>query len=525
MLNLLTEPLIRFDSASGERAAASLPELYAALMADEVASFPALRPHQRHAWHAFLVQLGAIAMHRAGVDGEPPGAPGEWKSLIRGLTPAYEDDAPWRLVVGDLTQPAFLQPPATSADLIKDYKHVVATPDELDMLVTAKNHDVKVAVAEEAGVDDWLFALLTLQTMEGFSGQGNYGISRMNGGLGSRPIFSLGPVGDPGAHVRRDIRTLLARRAEMLVESPGAAGDLALVWIRQWDGAKAQALSLNQLDPLYIEVCRRIRMQMDPDGALSARRSTSKAARIEAKQLKGRTGDPWTPINLKEGKSLTLAGGGFTYKRVTEYLASTGDWRPPILLRPTEAEARSTDSMRLVARAMVRGQGKTEGYHERIVPLRQKMIRAIGNAARTEDIGVIARARINQVAIVQRILSHAIQTFLSSGEADSASPEDRERARAWLNRLDEIVDASFFAALQDEFEAPDSQHDAIRNEWLLSVVDHARELLHDACDTLPCRAIHRYRARARAESLFEGRLRSNSGLPFLFTETNDDDRD
>lgn len=524
MLNLLTEPLIRFESASGERVAASLPEVYAALMADEVASFPALRPHQRHAWHAFLVQLGALAMRRAGLDGEPPGAPDDWALLIRELTPEHQDDAPWRLIVDDLTQPAFLQPPATSADLITDYKHVVATPDELDMLVTSKNHDVKGAVAGEAGVDDWLFALITLQTMEGFGGAGNYGISRMNAGLGNRPAFSLAPVGGPGAHVRRDIQTLLARRVQMLAESPAGARDLALVWTRPWDGLDAQALLPNQLEPLYIEVCRRIRMRMGPDGSLSAQRSTSKAARIEAKQLNGRTGDPWTPINLKEEKSLTLAGGGFTYKRVTEYLTSA-DWRQPILLRPTEAEVRSTASMHLVARAMVRGQGKTEGYHERILPLRYKTIRALGNTLRTQDIGEIAKGRIEQVGTVQRILSHAIQTFLSSGEADNASPEVRERARPWLNRLDEIVDANFFATLQDEFEAPDSQRESIHNEWLRGVVNSARELLRDACDTLPCRSIHRYRARTRAGSLLEGRLRSNSGLPFLFMEAGDDDHD
>ena len=61
------------------------------------------------------------------------------------------------------------------------------------MLVTSKNHDLKSAVAVQAGVDDWIFALITLQTMEGFGGAGNYGISRMNGGLGSRPAFSLVP--------------------------------------------------------------------------------------------------------------------------------------------------------------------------------------------------------------------------------------------------------------------------------------------------------------------------------------------
>ena len=521
MFNLLTEPLIRFDSENGERVSACLPEVYEALMADNVASFPALRPHQRHAWHAFLVQLGALAMHGAGLSDEPPHAPDEWASLIRGLTSEYDDDAPWRLVVDDLTQPAFLQPPATSSDLIKEFKNVEVSPDELDMLVTSKNHDVKRSVAGEASVDDWLFALVTLQTMDGNPGR-NYGISRMNGGHGSRPAFSLAPIGGIGSHVARDIIALLGARTAILDDYPLSETGTALIWTVPWNSLKSEALLINELDPFYVEVCRRVRLLVSVRGKVSARRATTKAARIEAKQLNGRTGDPWTPINVKEGKSLTLASGGFTYKRMTEYLTSA-DWRQPILLRPTEAETRSTDSMHLVARAMVRGQGKTEGYHERIVPMRQVTIRALGNASRTQDLGMLSRDRIDQVAIVHRILSHAIQTFLSNGDADNASPEDRERARAWPNRLDKIVDVNFFAALQDEFEAPDTQRKSIRDSWLLGVVDNAREMLRDACETLPARAIHRYRARTRAESLLEGRLRGNSGLPFLFAENNNDD--
>ena len=517
MLNLLTDSLIRFDPTSGGRVSASLPEIYAALMADEVASFPALRPHQRHAWHAFLVQLGAIAMHRADWNGDPPVVADAWASMIRGLTPEHAFDEPWRLIVDDFTKPAFLQPPATQAEYAGDYKHTRATPDELDMLVTSKNHDVKSAVAEESDGDDWLFALITLQTMEGFGGAGNYGISRMNGGLGNRPNFSLAPVGGPGAHVRRDIQALLDCRTELLAEWPFSDSGVSLLWTIPWDGAKSQALLLNQLDPLYIEVCRRIRLCMNPDGGLQARRATSQATRIEAKQLNGRTGDPWTPINIKEGKSLTLAAGGFTYKRVTEYLTSA-DWRKPVLLRPTGAEQRSTEPTQLVARTMVRGQGRTEGYHERIVPLRAKAKSALGNANRSEDFGELANDRIIQVAVIQRILSHSVQTFLSGGRPENASPreEERDRARSWLNRLDKMVDSGFFAALQDEFEAPESRRQAIRDQWLLDVVDNARSLLREATDTLPCRAIHRYRARTRAESLFEIRLRGSNGLPQLF---------
>ena len=71
MLNILNEPVIRADASGDSRVEASLPEVYAMLMADEVDAFPALRPHQRHAWHAFLVQLGTMAMNRDGL-ADPP---------------------------------------------------------------------------------------------------------------------------------------------------------------------------------------------------------------------------------------------------------------------------------------------------------------------------------------------------------------------------------------------------------------------------------------------------------------------
>ena len=65
MHNLLAKLLIRFSESRNFIVKASLPEVYAALMADDIDAFPALRSHRRHAWHAFLVQLGVIAMHRA----------------------------------------------------------------------------------------------------------------------------------------------------------------------------------------------------------------------------------------------------------------------------------------------------------------------------------------------------------------------------------------------------------------------------------------------------------------------------
>ena len=524
MHNLLTDPLIRFDQPGSRRSETSLPEVYARLMANEVDAFPALRPHQRHAWHAFLVQLGAMAMHRAGVV-DPPFVAYEWGTLLRGLTPDYPDDGPWHLVVDDITKPAFMQPPARSKEREQDYKSRVATPDELDMLVTSKNHDLKSAVASQGSTDDWILSLVTLQTMEGFSGPGNYGISRMNGGFGSRPAFSIAPsVKGIGAHVRRDITALLEYLPTLLSEHPMRDDGAALLWIVPWDGTQAEALLLHRLDPLYIEVCRRIRLRCGADGQMNAIRTSSKAARIEGNALKGRVGDPWTPVNTKrEGVPLTLGRGGFTYKRVTDYLTSA-DWDRPALLRPTQAERMSSEPMRLVARAVVRGQGKTEGYHERSIPIGHKIKTAMLHRDATQELGAIAKSRIEDVDKVQRILSHAVQVFAARGESGNLSSEGRALARSWLDRLNDIVDVRFFENLQTEFEANENQRRGIRTDWLMNgkdgVVDHARNLLHDATDSLPCPAIQRYKARVNAEGLFEGRLRGSSGLPFLFDQEN-----
>ena len=111
MINLLTETLVRFDKSWDGRAEASLTEVYGALAADSLDAFPALRPHQRHAWRSFLGQLGATAMHRADPS-NPPHDSDERRRIIRALTESeLPDDEPWRLAVDDITKPAFMQPP------------------------------------------------------------------------------------------------------------------------------------------------------------------------------------------------------------------------------------------------------------------------------------------------------------------------------------------------------------------------------------------------------------------------------
>ena len=131
------------------------------------------------------------------------------------------------------------------------------------------------------------------------------------------------------------------------------------------------------------------------------------------------------------------------------------------------------------------------------------------NRADADVLAQIAKDRIAQIGIAQRILSHAIQTFAARGDASGITPEQRAMARPWLDRHDAIIDAIFFDDLQTEFEEDQANRTGVRHEWLRGVpFASARTILRDAEDSLPCPSILRYRARVAADSLFEGRLRT-----------------
>ena len=318
--SLLDEPLIRWRSTDGGTLqSASLPQLLAAMAANEVRDFPALRPHQRHPWHAFLVQLGAIALHHAGQT-QPWHTTDDWRAALMALTPNDPDGAPWCLVA-PADRPALLQAPVPGENPAT-WNNLLHAADTLDMLVTSKNHDLKAARARHAQADDWLFALLSLQTQEGFLGAGNYGISRMNGGFASRPGVGVAAVGAWGLRWQSDVASLLRQR-ERIASDYGlaATGGHALLWLLPWSGT--DALALQSLDPLYIEICRRVRLAA-PQGRIQAHVTGSKVARIAAKDSNGITGDAWTPIETAKAKALTVSRNGFEYKLVSELLAGDG---------------------------------------------------------------------------------------------------------------------------------------------------------------------------------------------------------
>lgn len=506
--NLLDEPLIRWrDTLRGELHRSSLPELLAAMVADAVRDFPALRAHQRHPWHAFLAQLAAIALHRAG-QAQPWGEAENWYAALLALTPDDADGAAWCLVA-PTDRPALLQPPVPG-ERITAWKNVLHAADELDMLVTSKNHDIKAARARHAEPDDWIFALVSLQTQEGFLGAGNYGISRMNGGFASRPGVGVAPVGAWGRRWMVDVRTLLKQR-EAIADEQGLATEdgHALLWLLPWSGA--DSLAIQSLDPLYIEVCRRVRLAGAADGVLEARAMGSKAPRVAAKDRNGITGDPWTPVDVAEGKALTVSGTGFEYKLMSELL--TGG-------RFTHGAAWRLDgwpqdaNLQLIAQVVVRGQGKTEGYHERRVPISPKLRSLLAGPQRVA-VATMAKQRIDAIAALRKLLWSALVVLFSNGKRGDSNDSISHKAGHFARPFEQGEDARFFDDLALEAEAGDSDRPALRLQWLLGLVDRSEQVLTDAFDAGPRSGMQRYKARSAALGRFHGGLRGKSTLPDL----------
>ena len=503
--NLLEQPLIR-TRFRDRTALMTLPGVFAASVRDEVLNFQALRPHQRHAWHAFLVQVGTLALLAAGRK-TLPDDDSSWAQLLRGLTPGYDDDAPWSLVAS-ADQPALLQPvpsPGTQGWERRD------APDAIDTLITAKNHDVKRAAMIRAQPDDWLFALVTLQTMEGYSGSTLYGISRMNGGSSSRPCVGVAPSGGPGAHLRRDILALLSLDGRPEHARDYAAQDgLALTWLAPWNGQTQ--LTRRHLHPLYVETCRRVRLACGGEG-LHALTTGSKASRIADKVPGGITGDPWTPlVPDKAGpKALTISAESFGYRRmVATMLASPSDRAALQELRPDDDRA----GLVLVIRGLVRGNSKTFGYYERRVPLSRIVPRGLKGMLLTDPDAAAVTARVELVGEIASALRMAVQVLLANGPEKLGQPTEATKAKIapFVRKLEARVDQAFFPDLWAELEqpGPDVRH-GVRADWVRWMLGEAEDVLAEAERSTPRSSALRLRARVRAQAKLHSVARRREG--------------
>lgn len=516
MHDLLHDPLIGVRTPAGSQRL-SLPGLLAALSAGQVDGYTGLRAHQADPWHVFLVQLAASIQARRPTDALPTDAT-YWREGLLDLADRIPEA--WQLVVEDVTKPAFMQHPWKSwqaeagdygvktsrGQTVFDPK--ASSPDELDVLVTAKNHDVKMARVGTDTVEAWLFALVVLQTTSGFLGKGNYGIVRMNGGFASRSIAAWVWDLRPSSRFIEETRALAHLRDPVCRESHYPQRGIVLTWLTPWN-RKQHHLTLDRLEPWFIEAARPIRLWPRAEGGLMALGATSEVRQIGPKTVEnGDIGDPWTAINVgdkKKGRSaLTLSADGFTPQRLTDLLFEQGFELTP-LQRPPSGEGDGW----FAASCLVRGQGTTEGFHRAQVPVPAKARRALLQKANREMLGKLAHQLLGDARDVQRALATAL-TVLSEGGPDKA---DFERVEKWINaaRADfaKTWEQHYFPTL---WRGADEGHEAVRRDWQQRLIDAGQALLDEAATRLALPSSRRWRALTQAESAWRGMLHK-AGLP------------
>ncbi|MBC7173111.1 MAG: type I-E CRISPR-associated protein Cse1/CasA, partial [Polyangiaceae bacterium] len=328
--------------------------------------------------------------------------------------------------------------------------------------------------------------------------------------FGSRPCLSVAPDASLAGRFGRDVAALREAR-EGIVRSHGyrAEGGHALLWLLPWDGKESAALL--DCDPFFIEVCRRVRLESTGSGIV-ARTAPSKSPRLDGKSRKGDTGDAWTPIERDDQSALTLGGTGFHYARLSDLLFSD-DWAHGAAFA---IRAEDGPSPWVVARAMVRGQGKTEGLHERVVPIPTRVVRRFRAPEGRASLGQLAKRRVEQARNLRlRSLKPALVAIVQGGVDDLRL--DDKRVDHFLDLADALVDARFFEALFEDVDASPDEQDA---RWDRVLVDIGAEVLERAIGALPLPEARRYRAISAAEGRFWGSARKvlSAAFPSRSTE-------
>lgn len=483
-MNLLDHPILRLRTDHGVRTI-TLPGALAALISEDVLDLPALRPHQTSAAFALLVQLAACALR----DEAGPAPPDEvaWRRLLVALSDG--DERAWDLVGEDIRQPAFLQPPITDGGL-SGFGRRLQAPDQLDVPVTAKNHDLKATRIPGDDAEAWLWALVTLQTTDGYPGRGYYGIFRMNGGFGNRAQVAFVPGRSVSARFRADLARLRAahdRVAEAYHFDPDGR---RLLWIEPWDGATSYSLA--SLDPWCVEICRRVRLVQRGDDIEALLRSTT-APRCDGGARKGAVGDPWLPARLESGEAqaLTVGPSGFHYRLVADLLDGRR-WSGLTLDRP------APDSRYLYMATLVRGQGKTDGWHERWVEVDARVVSLLADPDQRSLLVKRAHRWIEITATIQRKCLFPAVTSLCAGGGEGRADD---RAGRSTSNVDQAVDAVFFQELWAYAEQADDPASAA---WAARVYALAKAELEAAIAALSVPTERRYAAIAAAERIFHG---------------------
>jgi CRISPR system Cascade subunit CasA len=263
----------------------------------------------------------------------------------------------------------------------------------------------------------------------------------MNAGTATRVLVGLAPAQDWNSCFLRDLSVLREKHDHLAQAHRLARKDgFKLLWVHPWDGKTS--IPWADCDPYAIEVSRRVRLLKQTQGLLAYHRSTE-VPRLSPKSdvLKGNVGDPWIPIS-EDGKAVNVGSAGWHYDRTRQILFSDGyTWSP--CQEPREDDP---EELWFYAVALARGQGKTQGFHERWIHVPRRIRRRLFNTESRHSLRKIAQERVAKAGKVRKALHMALIVLLAGAPEQNPNFQDQSDQR-WLRLFDSRVDTEFFPRL------------------------------------------------------------------------------
>jgi CRISPR system Cascade subunit CasA len=302
---------------------------------------------------------------------------------------------------------------------------------------------------------------------------------------------------------KRDALALLATRNTLLQQPyPYSQNGKVLLWIYPWDGTGTLALS--SLDPFFIEIARRVRLRVNAEG-IQAYTSGSAAHFIAADQLAGNLGDAWIPITQRTNGALTVPESGLTSELLRNLIFGEGY---------TQAAMQHADSSAaggwFSASVLVRGQGKTDGFHSATIriPARPR-VALFGGGAAHDRLALLSKRGLDTAAVVRKALRNAMFLLMEGG------PEkinyDADQVAKWVDNEEKPFalnwNPRYFDWLWSTVEIPND--DQALRPWFDELRRLAQETLDRAAEQAPQRHGRSYRAKTSAQGMFFGSLKKN----------------
>lgn len=524
-MNLLLHPVFSIRNAGPAHPAGStsppervaLPRLLARLLlGPEMLDFPKLAAEQRSYFWRFLVRCAARSLRTAGVDVQ---AAQQYdvttlEEMILSALIKHTSLHDWELHQPDPSLAGFLQPPTPQGKPPHEsgYRHDNCAL--LTAIIGTKEHERKSQKSRTLDAEALAYALIEFQIGVIFGGRGNYESqltgSRSGAGSGT-PFMGLQLDRSLVKTFRHDVAVMLEKWGEVARE---LSGDTWALWTLPWDG-EARFPS-QRLDPAFIPFGRSVRVGKPRDGVFdTVWFRPSNAARVLDHTDGGRLGDVFTPlVNAPGGVDMKVRGvleRGFDYVEVVKLLfpADASTAKPSASVEEALQQAPDFEDVRVVFEGTAFEQGKTRGFHRRVVELPKQARQSNFFHSRIEPLHRAHAQMLDATGRAKRALRSAL-TIVLTGEPRPRD-EDRRKTGSCLEYLEALVDRNYLDKLFEAAQLEESD-DPTRGyrDWLFEVT--VQQAFPRGINSLPRTEGRRLERQVNAEAYLRGRLRKELAL-------------